>query len=143
MRAITYARVATTGQTPGDSPLNVQEQACLDFARAQGWTVVESVQDVASGLSLVRPGIERVRQLLCDGAADVLVTGALDRLARDPREVAAFVDEIEKAGARLEVIAEHFDDRAVRNLVLSVRALANADRREKNRSRPDGDARCA
>ena len=143
MRAITYARVATIDQRQGANALDTQEWACLDSARAQGWVVVESVRDVASGLSLARPGIERVRQLLRDGAADVLVTGALDRLARDPRKLAALVAEIEETGARLELVTERFDDIGVRDLILSVRALASAAEPERDQSRPTGDDRCA
>jgi site-specific DNA recombinase len=142
MRAITYARVATIDQQQGAGALDRQERACLDFAQARGWVVVESVQDVASGLSLDRPGSGRVRQLLRDGAADVLMTGARDRLARDPRKLATLVDEIEELGARLELVTERFEDMAVRTLALPVRAFSGEAKDEKSQPRPAGGGRC-
>ena len=83
MRAITYARVSTDAQERDGTSLDTQERACLDFTRAQGWLVVESVRDAASGFSLDRDGIERVRELLRAGAADVVVAYAVDRLSRN------------------------------------------------------------
>src|SRR6188508_2083056 len=102
MRAITYARVATIGPERGESPLDGQERACLDFAESRGWDVVESIREVGSGLSTSHSGIERVRHLLRSGSADILVACSLDRLARDPRKLVALVDEIECVGAALE-----------------------------------------
>jgi DNA invertase Pin-like site-specific DNA recombinase len=142
MRAITYARVATTDQQGGGS-LDAQERACLDFAQTRAWVLVESIRVVASGLSLGRPGIERAGRLLRDGAADVLVTGALDRLGRDPQKLAALVDEIEHVGARLEVVAEGLQDPAVRRLALSLRAYAVAAEQLERQRRPTGVGRCA
>src|SRR6266536_3394820 len=112
MRAITYARVATDAQDLGGNPLNTQERACLDFARAQEWVVVESVRDVASGLSLSRPGMDRIRRALGDGGADILLAYAMDRLARDPRKLAELVGELEETGARLQFVTERSEDTA-------------------------------
>ncbi|MGE4055307.1 MAG: recombinase family protein [Vicinamibacterales bacterium] len=64
MRAIVYCRVSTDAQERDGTSLDTQERACLDFARKQGWRVVEAIRDAASGFSLDRPGIERVRELL-------------------------------------------------------------------------------
>jgi DNA invertase Pin-like site-specific DNA recombinase len=143
MYAITYARVATVGQEKGENPLDIQEQAYVDFAQARGWGVVESVRDVASGLSLDRPGIERVRYLFRSKSADVLVTGALDRLAREPRKVLGLVDEIEKVGVRLEAVTDRLDDPAVRRLALSIRVFAVEAQHPKRQSRSEGAGRCA
>src|SRR6266496_858621 len=79
MRAITYARVSTDAQERDGTSLDTQERACLEFARDQGWVVVESVRDAASGFSLDRAGIERVRQILRAGLADVVIAYAVDR----------------------------------------------------------------
>jgi DNA invertase Pin-like site-specific DNA recombinase len=83
-----------------------------------------------------------VRQFLRDGAADVLVTGALDRLARDPRKLVAFVDEIERLGVRLEVVTDRLDDPEARRLALSIRVLAVEAGRPKRQSRSNGVVRC-
>ncbi|MGE4056979.1 MAG: recombinase family protein [Vicinamibacterales bacterium] len=131
MRAILYSRVSTDAQERDGTSLDTQERACTEFARAQGWQVVESVRDAASGFSLDRPGIERVRRLLRDGGADVLLAYAIDRLARNQQKLAVLVDEVEEAGARLDFVTERFEDTAVGKLILSVRAFAAEVEREK------------
>ena len=73
MRAIVYSRVSTDAQERDGTSLDTQERACLDFARQQGWRVVEAVRDAASGFSLDRSGIMQVRQLLRQGVADVVI----------------------------------------------------------------------
>src|SRR5215213_8001360 len=121
MSSLLYSRVATTNQGSDEDPLDVQERACQILARTCGWTVVESVRDTAGGFSLDRRGIERVRRALRDGGADVIVAYAIDRLARNQQKLAVCVDEVEEAGARLDIVAERFEDTAVGKLILTVR----------------------
>src|SRR5687768_17172712 len=102
MRAIVYGRVSTDAQERDGTSLDTQERACLDFARQQGWRVIEVIRDAASGFSLDRPGIERARWLLRNGAADVVLAYAVDRLSRNQNHIGILVDEIQQAGARLE-----------------------------------------
>src|SRR5215216_5412107 len=131
MRAITYARVSTDAQERDGTSLDTQERACLDFARAQGWLVVESVRDAASGFSLDRPGIERVRLLLRQGVADVVIAYAVDRLSRNQNQIGVIFDEIQQAGARLEFVTERFEDSAVGRFILAARAFVGEVEREK------------
>src|SRR4051812_14869180 len=102
MRAVIYSRVSTDAQERDGTSLDTQERACLDFARAQGWQIVETIRDAASGFSLDRPGIERVRQLLRADIADVVLAYAVDRLSRNQNHIGVLVDAIQQAGARLE-----------------------------------------
>src|SRR4051812_12574020 len=131
MRTIVYSRVSTDAQERDGTSLDTQERACLEFARQQGWRVVESVRDAASGFSLDRPRIERVRRILRDGGADVLLAYGIDRLARNQQKLAVLVDEVEEAGAKLEFVTERFEDTVVGKLILSVRAFAAEVEREK------------
>ena len=94
MRAITYARVSTDAQERDGTSLDSQERACLQFAHEQGWHVVESIRDAASGFSLDRPGIARVRQLLRAGVVDVVIPYAVDRLSRNQNQIGVLFDEI-------------------------------------------------
>src|SRR6266536_2241944 len=130
-RAITYARVSTDAQERDGTSLDTQERACLDFACEQGWHVVESVRDAASGFSLDRPGIERVRQFLRAGAADVVIAYAVDRLSRNQNQIGVMFDEVQQAGARLEVVTERFEDTAVGRFILAARAFIAEVEREK------------
>jgi hypothetical protein len=131
MCAITYARVSTDAQERDGTSLDSQERACLDFARTQGWFVVESVRDAASGFSLDRPGIVRVRQLLRQGVADVVIAYAVDRLSRNQNQFGVMFDEIQQAGARLEFVTERFEDTAVGRFILAARAFVGEVEREK------------
>jgi site-specific DNA recombinase len=131
MRAIIYSRVSTDAQERDGTSLDTQERACLDFARQQGWLVVESVRDAASGFSLDREGIERLRQLLRTGGADVVIAYAVDRLSRNQNQIGVIFDEIQQAGARLEFVTERFEDTAVGRFILAARAFIAEVEREK------------
>lgn len=82
MRAIVYVRVSTDAQERDGTSLDTQERACLDYARAAGWTVVDLVRDAASGFSLERPGIEAIRAAMRSKTCDVVLAYAVDRLSR-------------------------------------------------------------
>ena len=62
MESVAYIRVSTEEQVRGTS-LSMQEKACLDFARAQGWNLsaikVRSTS-VSSGNSTVLPAIPMI-----------------------------------------------------------------------------------
>src|SRR5215213_4813603 len=131
MRAIVYSRVSTDAQERDGTSLDTQERACLDFARHQGWRVVETIRDAASGFSLDRPGIVRVRQLLRQGVADVVIAYAVDRLSRNQNQIGVMFDEIQQAGARLEFVTERFEDTAVGRFILAARAFVGEVEREK------------
>jgi len=131
MRAIVYSRVSTDAQERDGTSLDSQECAYLQFAQAQGWIVVESVRDAASGFSLDRPGIERIRHLLRSGAADVVIAYAVDRLSRNQNLIGVIFDEIQQAGARLEFVTERFEDTAVGRFILAARAFFAEVEREK------------
>lgn len=131
MRAIVYSRVSTDAQERDGTSLDTQERACLDFARSQGWHVVDTVRDAASGFSLDRPGIECVRRVLRDGGADVLLAYAVDRLSRNQNQIGVLFDEIQQAGARLEFVTERFEDSAIGRFILAARAFIGEVEREK------------
>ena len=131
MRVIIYSRVSTDAQERDGTSLDTQESACLDFARRQGWAVVECVRDAASGASLDRPGIERVRQLLRGNSADIVVAYAVDRLSRNQNQIGVIFDEIQQSGARLEFVTERFEDTSVGRFILAARAFIAEVEREK------------
>src|SRR4051794_35071589 len=131
MRAIVYSRVSTDAQEKDGTSLDTQERACLDFARQQGWRVVETIRDTASGYTLDRLGMDRIRRLIRDGGADVLLAFAVDRLARNQTKLAVLLDEAEEAGVILECVTEKVEDSPLGKLVMSLRAFAAEVEREK------------
>ncbi|MGE0705025.1 MAG: recombinase family protein [Vicinamibacterales bacterium] len=131
MRVLVYSRVSTDAQERDGTSLDTQERACLDFVSQQGWRVVEVVRDVASGFSLDREGIDRVRELLRVGAVDVVVAYAVDRLSRNQNQIGVIFDAVQQAGARLEFVTERFEDTAVGRFILAARAFIAEVEREK------------
>jgi site-specific DNA recombinase len=131
MRVIVYPRVSTDVQERDGTSLDTQERACLEFARQRGWRVVEVIRDTASGGTLDRPGMDRVRRLIRDGAADVVLAYAVDRLARNQTKLAVLLDEAEEAGVVLECVTEKVEDSPLGKLVMSLRAFAAEVEREK------------
>ncbi len=131
LRAIVYSRVSTDAQERDGTSLVTQERASQEYVAADGWTLLESIRDTASGYSLDRPGIERVRQLLRQGTVDVVVAYAVDRLSRNQNHIGVLFDEVEQAGARLEFVTEKFEDTAIGRFILAARAFIGEVEREK------------
>jgi site-specific DNA recombinase len=131
MRAVIYSRVSTDAQERDGTSLDTQERACLEHTQANNWRVIDCVRDTASGFTLDRDGIERVRQFLRSGVADVVVAYAVDRLSRNQNHIGVLFDEVEQAGAQLEFVTERFEDTAIGRFILAARAFIAEVEREK------------
>src|SRR5215213_5234807 len=73
----------------------------------------------------------RIRRLLREEAADVVLSYAVDRLARNQTKLAVLLDEAEEAGIVLECVTEKVEDSPLGKLVMSLRAFAAEVEREK------------
>ena len=131
MRAIIYVRVSTDAQERDGTSLDTQVRACAEYAAAAGWSVVATIRDSASGFSLERPGIERVRQALRAGECDVVLSYAVDRLSRHQNHIGVLFDEAEGWGVRFEFVTERFEDTAIGRFILAARAFTGEVEREK------------
>ncbi|MCC6959805.1 MAG: recombinase family protein [Dehalococcoidia bacterium] len=131
MRAIVYVRVSTDAQERDGTSLDTQQQACLDYARAAGWTVVDLVRDAASGFSLERPGIETIRAAMRSKACDVVLAYAVDRLSRHQNHIGVLFDEADGWGVQFEFVTERFEDTAMGRFILAARAFMAEVEREK------------
>src|SRR6185369_10051682 len=118
MRAVIYSRVSTDAQERDGTSLDTQERAGVELALHAGWSIIECIRDTASGFTLDRPGITRARQLLWQDAVDVVLTYAVDRLARNQNHIGVLFDEAQQAGARLEFVTEKFEDTAIGRFIL-------------------------
>ncbi len=130
MRAVVYARVSTDAQERDGTSLDTQERAGVERVLRSGWALVECVRDTASGYTLDRPGISRVRQLLKQGAIDVVVAYAVDRLSRNQNHIGVLIYDVEQAGARLELVTEQFESTAIGRFILAARAFSAEVERE-------------
>ena len=82
--AAIYARVSSDKQKE-EHTVASQTEALRGFARQQGFSVPDEwvIEDEGySGATLVRPGLERVRDLAAEGQIDAVLVYSPDRLSR-------------------------------------------------------------
>ena len=83
-RFAVYVRVSASGQEE-ISQCELQESACLKLAEELGGTVhsEDVFRDFASGASLERPELTRLRQLVASGEVGAVVVYSMSRLSRN------------------------------------------------------------
>src|ERR1700680_1639574 len=77
-----YVRVSPVGQGSSGAGLEAQRAAIQSECKRRGWQLLAIFEDVASGKSLVRPGLVQAQAAIADGQAVALVVSKLDRLSR-------------------------------------------------------------
>jgi site-specific DNA recombinase len=98
--AAIYARVSSDKQRE-DNTIASQTAALIAFAESQGYGVSEALifeDDGYSGTSLVRPGLERIRDLAAEGQLDAVLVYAPDRLSRKYAYQVLLVEELARHG---------------------------------------------
>ena len=98
--AAIYARVSSARQKEQET-IGSQTAALRAHAAQLGLDVAEQwvfQDDGHSGASLVRPALERLRDLVCQVPVDVLLVYSPDRLARKYAYQALLIEEFAKAG---------------------------------------------
>lgn len=98
--AAIYARVSSARQKEAET-IGSQTAALRSHAGQLGLDVPEQwvfCDDGHSGASLVRPALERLRDLVCQVPVDVLLVYSPDRLARKYAYQALLIEEFAKAG---------------------------------------------
>jgi DNA invertase Pin-like site-specific DNA recombinase len=101
-RAVDYLRVSDTrGRSETLISFDVQAGYCAELRNKRGWDLVEEIRDPdRKGSTLDRPGLNRARQLIKDGKADVIVVWRLDRFARSMlKALMALQDVLDDGGA--------------------------------------------
>ena len=102
-RAVIYARYSTDMQSAAS--IGDQVRICRKLAQERGWEVVDVFSDEAlSGESHLRPGFQRLQQAALDGAFDIVVSEAQDRLSRDLEHIAGLHKRMRYLG--IEIITK-------------------------------------
>src|ERR1700757_2662159 len=105
MRAVIYPRYSSDQQR--DASIEDQIRVCERRIEQEGWTLLRSYVDRAlSGASRLRPGYQKLLEDARNGAFDIVIAEALDRLSRDQEDVAALYKHLSFAGVRLLTLAE-------------------------------------
>ncbi|MFV0336307.1 MAG: recombinase family protein, partial [Tropicimonas sp.] len=94
-RAALDARYSSDNQN--EASIEDQFRLCREHAGRERWQVVGSYEDAAiSGASTIRrPGIQRLMRDAQEGAFDILLAEALDRISRDQADVATLYKQLQ------------------------------------------------
>ena len=98
--AAIYARVSSDKQRE-ESTIASQTAALIDFARSRGYQVPMGwvfEDEGYSGASLVRPGLEQVRDLAAEGQIEAVLVYAPDRLSRKYAYQILLIEELARHG---------------------------------------------
>ncbi len=121
MRAVIYARYSTEHQR--EESIEDQVRICRERIAREGWELLQVFQDRAiSGASTLRPGYQALLAGARDGAFDVVVAEALDRLSRDQEDVAALFKRLRFAGIQTVTLS----DGEVNELHVGLKGTMNA-----------------
>lgn len=104
--AAIYARVSSDRQKE-EHTIGSQVAALIEYAHAREVTVPEAwvFQDEGySGASLVRPGLERLRDLATEGQIEVVLVYAPDRLSRKYAYQVLLIEEFARHGVEVAFI---------------------------------------
>jgi DNA invertase Pin-like site-specific DNA recombinase len=103
---VAYTRVSTEDQSRGLS-LQSQRQACFAYASRRSWTVLDVVEEHASGKALTgRPVLSETLQALSNGKYSALIVSRFDRLTRKTRD---FYDRAKNEGWALVCLEPELD----------------------------------
>lgn len=122
--AAIYCRVSTEDQEREGTSLQTQLEACLKYCQDRGYDVAHRFSEAYSGLTLERPKLNELRELVRAGDIDVSVVYCLDRLSRDPVHFIIVQDEMEKHGVELVLVTETIDSSDLGKLIMHVKGYA-------------------
>jgi DNA invertase Pin-like site-specific DNA recombinase len=98
--AAIYTRVSSDKQREKNT-IASQTTALIDFARSRGYHVPDAwifEDDGYSGATLIRPGLERVRDLAAEGQIHAVLVHAPDRLSRKYAYQVLLIEEFARHG---------------------------------------------
>ena len=109
MKAAIYCRVSTEDQEKEGTSLQTQLEACQTYCRDKDYEVTCQFSEAFSGLTLERPKLNELREMVRNEQIDVFVVYSLDRLSRDPVHGVILTQELDKYRVSLEAVTETVD----------------------------------
>jgi site-specific DNA recombinase len=117
VRVILYARVSTRGQAERGYSLRQQVEALRTYAESKGYDLLTEITDDGySGMTLDRPGLDHVRELVEMGDVDLVLAQDRDRFAREPAYIYILKRELAEHGTKLKALNDKGDDSPVGEL---------------------------
>ncbi len=123
--AAIYARVSSDQQREQNT-IASQRAALLDYAQAHQYTIPPEwiFQDEGySGSVLVRPGLERLRDLIAEGAIETVLVYGPDRLSRNYAYQVLLLEEFARYGAEVRFVNAPPADTPEQRLLLQFQGM--------------------
>jgi site-specific DNA recombinase len=125
IRAAIYARVSTDSQVK-ERTIDSQIDALVQRLREEGLTLspdLRFIDDGYSGSTVIRPGLERLRDRAVMGAFDRLYVHSPDRLARSYVYQMLVVEELQRAGVELVFLNQALGQSPEDHLLLQMQGM--------------------
>jgi site-specific DNA recombinase len=125
VQAAIYARVSSAQQAEAHT-IASQVAALRERVAADGLPLSDALQCIDegySGATLVRPALERLRDLVAAGAVDRLYVHSPDRLARKYAYQVVLVDEFQRAGVEVIFLNKALGQSPEDDLLLQVQGM--------------------
>src|SRR5512132_1012509 len=97
MEAVVYTRMSLDRNGAGAGVAR-QEADARALAKVRGWHVTNVIveNDTSAAGKKTRPGFDKLLQAVEDGAAQVVIAWALDRLTRNRRDTLRLIEACQK-----------------------------------------------
>ena len=105
-KAVIYARTGTPIADHEPNSLMYQIDLDKQYCASQGYEVVSTFKEVASGTTLQRVEFAKLRQAIEQRTFDVIVVSRFDRISNAQSIVQAFIIEAEAKGICVESVTE-------------------------------------
>ncbi len=135
MKTAIYCRVSTDAQEREGSSLETQSEYCLKKAIDLHFSDPLILKETYSGLTIDRPKLQELREMVRKNEVDAVIAYTLDRLSRDPVHFIILQEEMERNGVELILVTETVDSTDIGRLVMHVRGLAAKMEAEKIKDR--------
>jgi site-specific DNA recombinase len=123
MKVAIYARVSSENQAQQGS-IESQLEALRVHAKAQGFTILEEcLDDGYSGTNLVRPALDRIRDLAAQGLIEAVLVLSPDRLSRNYAHQVILEEEFDRRGIKLLFTNKQIGDTPEDKLLLGMQGL--------------------
>src|SRR5437667_5384636 len=123
--AAIYARVSSERQAQAHT-IESQVAELREKVTADGLELIEELEYIDEGYSgstLVRPGLERLRDMVAGGMVDRLYVHSPDRLARRYAYQVLLVDEIRRSGVEVIFLNRELSQTPEDDLLLQVQGM--------------------
>lgn len=135
MKTAIYCRVSTDNQEKEGTSLQTQLEYSQDYCKSKGYEVSYRFSEAYSGLTLDRPSLNELRELIRAESIDVVVCYSLDRISRDPTHGVILMQELGKHNVELKCVTEDVDNTELGKLISYIRGFASKLEAEKIKER--------